>query len=874
MFERARQKVSRNVMRMLDGMARGIQDWAADRLHDSTGDVARQRKGLLERHGIDLEARPEELDRQFSKRSKGYLIRRYQGLSAAQEGDGLHTEQVTTSGVDFSNDLPKKEDENTTFQPVDVRGRATSRGHGLFHQMWLTSSAYQRSWGTPLQGLVTGNFKVEPPELHDPTPKQVEEGERRAEVLGQALLKNLEGGWQKFVQEWMYALVAGFSPFETVFHGRGTKAGLIRRLAFIYPSSVDGWLLNEAHQDLEAIRFQRAENGEEYVLESRHLQLYSHLQIGNNFEGLSTLRSLTRWIQTVQLMQQLENLSKERLGVPWITAGYEDASQFPGSDKSDDKLMSILTDARAEESPVIRLPNGATLQLHSAAGHEPDWETPKRMALEQIHQRLNAEGALIAVGDTGAYAAREEASKDALQISGFMAELLCANVNGADNMPHTGVMKTQEDAHFGGPIQPGRYCQLAWGPGEIRDPKRAERINSGLQSGALSPGPSVEGAYRREVDLPLTKRQERALQEGPDAVSNPKEGGSDDVVQMAASEPMPARCKKKQIGRVRGEAEQVFQRARKVTASEKGDAEPWFERVDAQEVTAAGGMVIRAAEQQNLPGIDPEKAAGKQDRLEGRLAKKLRKRAVEFRDDWREEVRPLIMDVREGRAAFRARDPDSQVSFVRRVNRKSSELEDRYYADFFDDVHEVLQEAAETGAKDLVRSTGRTIGQSQSLDLPTTVMELRLEARDIAREALNRQAGRLSERAVELARGDEAVSLPVLEESTFGQVANRTVSGAYNAGRDAIVKEAKEQAARRGVEPDIIAERTSVLDEDTCDPCAGLDGERALVGSKKYENIRPPNKCKGKGRCRCIFSYILPSERGFDAAVDKLKRAA
>ncbi|MFB6374060.1 MAG: hypothetical protein ABEN55_13325, partial [Bradymonadaceae bacterium] len=617
MFERAKQKIAPKVYRLVDGLARGLQEWAAEHVHAPTGGTADDKQGLLKRHGVDLEARPEQLDQQFSRRESGYLIRRYErGLQAADEGE-LHTEQVSTSGVDFQDDLPSGEDDNTTFQPVKVRGRSTSRGHGLYHQMWLTSSAYQRAWGTPLQGLITGDFTMDPPDLKDPTDEQIAEGEKRAERMERALVDNLEGGFYKFVTEWLYALVAGFAPFETIFHGAGEQAGLIKRMPFIYPSATDGWIQDEAGQRLEAMRFERADNGDDYVIEAQHLQLYSHLRLGSNFEGVSTLRSITRWIQTIQLLQQLENLSKERLGVPWIAASYEDPSAAPGSSDNDDKLMNILSDARAEESPAIRLPNGATMELHSAAGNEPDFSTPKEFAVQQVKQRLNAEGSLIAVGDTGAYAARESAEKDALQIAGYMGHLLCQNLNGANNLPHTGVVKKMEDARWGGPVQPGRYCKLTWSPGEVRDPQRAERINQGLTSGALSRGPSVEGAYRKEVGLPLSSRQERALQEGPDAIED-----------QTAEQQQPADGQKQLPDAPKQPAQLPDQQTRQLAAADE-EAPPaltgWadIDDVEGPEVAAAGGLYITAAEDEE-GGLDPEKASAKQDKLEAELANKLR----------------------------------------------------------------------------------------------------------------------------------------------------------------------------------------------------------------------------------------------------------
>jgi len=842
MIHRIRQRIARKVAHSLSKLDRRLKAWAAKHIRDeASGGSVSDREGLLARHGIDLQASADELDQQFSEREEGCLVRTYPERVVASESGRLNVDQQSTSGVAFHNDRPNYEDRNKTYQPVKVRGRATRRGHGLYHQMWLTSASYQRAWGTPLQGLVTGEWSVDPPDLQDPTPEQLDAAERRASKLQRNLLHNIAGGWKQYVTEWLYALVAGFVVHEPVYHGQGPDAGLLEKLSFIYPSSVDGWALDEAEQNLQAVRFRSAQDGGLYVIEARDLQIYSHLRMGLNLEGVSTLRSVTGWIQTVQLMQQLENLSKERLGVPWITAQQDGESM--GNTEADKTLESILQDARAEESPVIKLPNGTTLQMHSAAGNEPDFSTPKEFAIKQIKQVLNAEGSLIAVNDTGAYAAREEASKDALQISGYLAGLLCDNLNGADNRPCTGVLKSTEKTYWGGPIQPGRYCQLSWSPGDERNPKRASRINEGLKSGALTPGPAVEGAYREEVGLPLSQDQERALADGP---------GDDDLVEGGGKD---------------AEGADDDQPLAKLAASEQADAfelvasesrRPGERGITTEQMVQAGAVHLRAAD------VDPEKLADKQDRLEAQLARRLEQVATAHKKAYRDRVRSMAEQA-DGPAAKGAAD------------RAKQEVRNTYLPRYQREARKVLEKAKDQGGQDLIRSYGKTIGQQTAIptsrDIATIIDD---EADQIGREAFQRQQGRFDERTNAMLSGDTAKKLEKLAGSTWAAMAGKTVSKPYNLGRQAVVEKTAQKTRQmnpsRPVE--LIAERSSVLDGKTCGPCEDLDGERAMLGSDRYGVISPPNQCDGGGRCRCIFSFILPDERGFDAAVEEIKAAS
>jgi hypothetical protein len=50
-----------------------------------------------------------------------------------------------------------------------------------------------------------------------------------------------------------------------------------------------------------------------------------------------------------------------------------------------------------------------------------------------------------------------------------------------------------------------------------------------------------------------------------------------------------------------------------------------------------------------------------------------------------------------------------------------------------------------------------------------------------------------------------------------------------------------------------------VLDPATCETCAALDGVQVLVGSKRYRDLSPPNRCKGGERCRCVWIYRVPA---------------
>lgn len=74
-----------------------------------------------------------------------------------------------------------------------------------------------------------------------------------------------------------------------------------------------------------------------------------------------------------------------------------------------------------------------------------------------------------------------------------------------------------------------------------------------------------------------------------------------------------------------------------------------------------------------------------------------------------------------------------------------------------------------------------------------------------------------------------------------------------NAGRD-------REAVTQGAE---MAEFSSVLDANSCDPCSEADGTQCLVGSDEYDRLQPPySACDGGDSCRCVWLFGLgdPSE--------------
>lgn len=229
-----------------------------------------------------------------------------------------------------------------------------------------------------------------------------------------------------------------------------------------------------------------------------------------------------------------------------------------------------------------------------------------------------------------------------------------------------------------------------------------------------------------------------------------------------------------------------------------------------------------------------ERMGRQMDRAERRLARELDELGARMRSDWE----ALIRDT-EGRDLLEDREK------IRRA----------YLEQYREAVRRVVLDLAEDAAGDalaeldadeeILRENDLTAARFR--DLPRELLAL---VASVAEEALNRQLGVLTDKAVEQERGDTRQRMPKLSPRTLRSIASKAVSGAYNAGRDAAAKAVKRVRGRK-----VMGTRNAILDERTCEACRALDGERAELGSKRYREIVPPNRCEGMHRCRCVMDF-------------------
>lgn len=387
--------------------------------------------------------------------------------------------------------LANNKDLNQEYRPALARG--SYRSHGIYHQAYLESPAYQRAVKNVVEGLTTGHWSVEP---YDDS----EESKSIAEACARVLF-GLDGGWERHVEEALYFLISGFSVFIKVTDGLGQ----LRGLDFRFSHTVSGWITDEQQRDLIGVRFSDPSGlASDYPVPASELVLYQIGALGNDFEGLSPMRSVYKFIQAHQLFSRLEALAAEKYGGPiaWVSRE-KDAP----TDAADDQALEATLDAMvAADNPILILPNGYQIQISSPQGQMPNFDAPKRYCDEQISRILQADGALLGTHSVGSYALAEVKDDVQLRSLSYYASLICRVVNGEGSRPYTGVIRHIVDALSGDYTYRGRYPRLRWSlSAQQDDGLNVELIAQAAREGLIELDEEDRALIRSKLGLPPRK---------------------------------------------------------------------------------------------------------------------------------------------------------------------------------------------------------------------------------------------------------------------------------------------------------------------------------------------------------------------------------
>lgn len=777
-----------------------------------------QRNGVISVDFDDVERRPTTTTRQMSEVVADLPAQRL------QFADGLHTDEQGHDGTLWSSGLVSRKDDNPKYRPVRARG--TKYDHGLFYQFWLEDPQFRRSWNEKVEGLTTGHWSVRPPALPDDASDVELQKARRQTEWVESMLFDISGGWRQFLHDALFFLISGFSIFETVYYGpdAGDRAFGIKKLAFRYPKTVEAWILDDAERELLGVEFSNPATEDTYVLDANDVLLLRYNGFGLDFEGNSPLRPIAQWIKMKQLFQRLEAIAAEKYGVPILSIEKDLPDEAPApSEDGQAQLVRVLSGMKAEDNPVLELPEGQKLVLHSPAGQVPDFSTQKRYCDEQISTILKAEGALVGTGDTGTYSLASEKADEAAQSFVYYADLVCEAINGTHGTPYNGIIPKMVELRDGGPVRPGMYPRLEYQLAEDQQgPDRLDDVVKAQKAGLLTWRAEDEKTLREQLGLEPINEDEFDPEPAEDAGGD---GGGDGMPPMGLSD---------------GGGGPNF------TEAEAGEYLDWLRLNDR---------------------FDPDEVNAWLDQHNERLARRLEDVATEHKQAFKDAVDDAdgLKDVREIKRRFESEWPKKYRSAIRR----------EIYKLTVDGARAVQIELGILDDVDPAPVTGEAgeAAKTYLLNAPSKEFEdhVDLIADDMAQHAYNLNQHELVQVAEQRVEGATA-SYETPSRSSFAGVANTYSAASFGQGRHEYIRQLKAEAEDAGIDdPRIVAERSSVLDDNTCSQCEDLDGERALVGSASYADKSPPHYCDGRKRCRCIWFYITPDEQNFEQFLDELR---
>lgn len=234
------------------------------------------------------------------------------------------------------------------------------------------------------------------------------------------------GGFAQYVTEVLWTtLVCGFSWFELVSEdaiwtlesvGFPLRYQCPRLPEWRAPWAIDYWLTDREHFLGVVASFHNATDysggtGKSHVVIPREKILHvANEQIGSNFEGRSSLRSVYNFLLMVRQAYQLQALAVEvnSLGELWFKLT-GDANLSPAEEAW---LERYIKTRKASHVPGGILPPGVEVEYGSPKDRMPDMGPIIEGLERQIALGLDNDDKLIALGKAGSYAAKDVATDE------------------------------------------------------------------------------------------------------------------------------------------------------------------------------------------------------------------------------------------------------------------------------------------------------------------------------------------------------------------------------------------------------------------------------------------------------------------------------
>lgn len=539
------------------------------------------------------------------------------------------------------------------------------------------------------------------------------------------------------------------------------------------------------------------------VLPADRVLLYSWKRKGNNWQGVSQLRSV--WYIAGRVMPLLLKLAgvtvqREGAGLPLVFKKDEaqGAAELTPSQRTE--LMNFLANLTFHESSGGILPEGWDMKFIFSPGADKTFiiDIWKSLGLVVLMQ-LGAQQLVLGTDNTGSRSVGEVHDARSMAFVRKVLRFEEGILNGDSGEAHTGLVKRLIDWNYG-PQPAYPRAKLTPQRPELAPSDLATAVKSAKDAGLFTPTAEDENTFRERAGFaPITEEERAAAKEKAAALAPPSPFGG------AAGGEEPG-------GKPQLKA-----------SAQRGTWQPW--------------RPLRASES------------------------KLRLREMDAffvaqREAYDKAARPLV-SVMMGSAAVQIaaamRDGKVQPAEVAALTFNTKRL-DALNRDFLakwraaggDFVREEL------GAP-VLRAAGEP-DESPAAAKAEADEVTDAQANALLRRQVARARAELEREAIDALRtGDDAESVVTraleaqLDSGAFKADAGTVLTKAFNVGRD--------EAARilGGVET---VELSAILDSATCEACVALDGTEADFNSAEHDRLVPPVRdCAGRDNCRCLLLF-------------------
>lgn len=327
--------------------------------------------------------------------------------------------------------------------------------------------------------------------------------QEQAEFIEHNLKEAMTNTWDDFLREALLMLDYGVFVFEKVFtyvdfNGK-TYIGW-KKFASRHPRTIQAWKIKDGKDD--GIKQITTSKGTVEIPIDK-LLIFTNEKEGDNWEGISILRSAYKSWFFKDIFEQIDAMAFERqgLGVPYckLPAGYKDTDRTAA--------VEIVKNIRANEKAYVVYPEGYEVGfMDMGAGKVRDPKSSIEYHNRQIVLNVLAQFLMLgAAGSTGSYALSEDQSD-------FFYDSLQAVAKNIKDIVNKYAIQQLVDINWPGTKE---YPTLEVDEiGSVDKVSFANSINSLVGANVINPDKELEEYVRKELDLPeAAEEDEQALED-------------------------------------------------------------------------------------------------------------------------------------------------------------------------------------------------------------------------------------------------------------------------------------------------------------------------------------------------------------------------